>query len=110
MVFHNPDRALLWHIVRQLNTLIDQGDKLMSREQDVLDAVSAETDAGEAVVKLLDAIATDLSALKAGMDPAAAAKLDEAVAKLKANAAVYAAAVVRDTPVDNPDAAHAAGM
>ncbi len=81
----------------------------MSKEQDVLDAVSAETDAGEAVVKLLDAIAADLSTLKAGMDPAAAAKLDEAVAKLKANAAIYAAAVVRDTPAENPDAAHAAG-
>ncbi len=82
----------------------------MSKEQDVLDAVGAESDAGQAVVKLLDAIAAQLSDLKAGMDPASAAKLDEAVAKLKANAAIYAAAVVRDTPADNPDAAHAAGV
>ncbi len=110
MVFHTTDRALLWHIVSQLNTLTDQGDKLMSKEQDVLDAVGAETDAGEAVVKLLDGIADDLATLKAGMDPAAAAKLDEAVAKLKANAAVYAAAVVRDTPAEAPADAHAAGM
>jgi len=89
-----------WKLDRLTDITLKLGANLMSREQDVLDAVNAETDAGQAVVALLDGIAADLAELKAGMDPASAAKLDEALAKLVANKDVYAAAVVRNTPVD----------
>ena len=82
----------------------------MSKEAELLAAIQEETDAGTAVVMLLDKVVGDLADLKATMDPDASAKMDEAIAKIKANKDAWAAAVVRDTPSENVEADHAAGM
>ncbi len=109
-MFTDRDRKTLNRINFYLQILLEQGDYIMTKEAELLTAIQEETDAGTAVVMLLDKVVGDLADLKATMDPDASAKLDEAIAKIKANKDNWAAAVVRDTPSENPDAAHAAGM
>lgn len=84
----------------------------MSKEGELLAAIQEETDAGTAVVMLLDKVVGDLADLKAQMvDPVSAELLDKAIAQLKANKDNYAAAVVRDTPAEGGAIdPHAAGM
>jgi hypothetical protein len=110
-VFTERDRKTLNRIEFYLNIVLEQGDYIMTKEAELLTAIQEETDAGMAVVMLLDKISGDLADLKATMDPDAAAKLDEAIGKIKANKEAWAAAVVRDTPAEGGAVdPHAAGM
>jgi hypothetical protein len=113
ITFRDIEKRLA-RIERKLDRLayiiIKQGEAIMSKEADLLAAIQEETDAGTAVIALLDKVVDDLADIKAGMDPDSAAKLDEALAKVKANKEAWAAAVVRNTASENPEADHSAGM
>jgi uncharacterized protein YoxC len=97
---------------RLVRFIIKQGDEIMSKESELLEAIQAETDAGVAAIMLLDKVVSDLADIKAGMDPQSAEKLEEALTKVKANTAAWAAAVVRNTPAEDPsgDGDHVPGM
>ena len=103
-VFHDYSEQL-GYIIHLLKTLVKQGAIHMAREQEMLDELSAETSAGQAVVKLLDEVVAMLAA--AGTDQA---KIDQALGMVKANKEMWAAAVVKNTPSEDPGAEHAAGM
>ena len=109
-MFTERDRKTLNRVERYLTYVLEQGDYIMTKEAELLAAIQEETDAGTAVIMLLDKVVGDLADLKATMDPDAAAKMDEAIAKIKANSANWAAAVVRDTAAEDPNAAHASAM
>ena len=109
-MFTDRDRKTLNRISFYLQILLEQGDYIMTKEAELLAAIQEETDAGTAVIMLLDKVVGDLADLKATMDPDASAKLDEAIAKIKANSANWAAAVVRDTKAEDQPADHASSM
>lgn len=69
----------------------------MATGQEILDALEAETDAGTAVVMLLDKVVVELRDMKASMDPADQAKLEDALAKINANKEAWAQAALRNT-------------
>jgi hypothetical protein len=103
------------HLLRiewKLDKIINQGVEIMGREADLLAAIIEETEAGKAVVLLLDKVAEDLAEIKEHIDPDAAAILDEALAKVKANKEAWAAAVIKNTPAEDPsgDGDHVPGM
>lgn len=87
----------LREIIRLLRILTNQGVIAMATGQEILDALEAETDAGTAVVMLLDTVVAELRDVKASMDPADQAKMDEALAKINANKETWAAAALRNT-------------
>jgi len=70
----------------------------MAREQELLDKIQEETNAGTAMGMVLDLVAQDLAALKASLDPAAQAKIDEAITKIAANKDAWVAKAVANTP------------
>ena len=102
MAFGWEDRKLLTKIDRKLDSIFDwlkqERERDMAREQEILDNIQAETDAGTAMGMLLDKIAQDLSNLKASLDPAAQAKIDEAITRIQANKDSWVAKTLANTP------------
>jgi hypothetical protein len=70
-------------------------EKIMASMEDLNKAVARNTDAEASVVTLLKGISQQLKDAKATGDPAA---IDAVIAKIDANTAAAAAAVVENTP------------
>ena len=72
-------RGDIRELVRELRLSTRRGVELMAREQELLDKIQAETDAGIALIGVLEMVAQMLR--DAGTDQA---KIDQAIAKMKA--------------------------
>ena len=104
MAFGWEDRKLLTKIHGKLDSIFDwlkqERERDMAKEQELLDRIQEETDAGTAMGMLLDKIAQDLSNLKGSLDPAAQAKIDEAITRIQANKDSWIAKTLANTPAD----------
>ena len=89
------DEARLRRVESKFELVIEYLEKIMATMEDLNAAVARETDAEDATLVLLKGISQQLKDAKAANDPAA---LDAAIAKLDANTAKLAAAVVENTP------------
>jgi hypothetical protein len=102
MFFFPSDRETLQRIEAKIDLIMTylkkEGERSMAREQELLDAIQAETNAGVAMSLLLDSIADDLSALKSSLDPTAQAKIDEAIARISSNKENWVAKTLENTP------------
>lgn len=82
-------------IVQLLQASATQEKKIMAKFDDLNAALTRNTDAQEAVIQMLDTYVQELKDARAANDPAA---MDAAIARIDANTAKAAAAVVAHTP------------
>jgi ABC-type transporter Mla subunit MlaD len=92
-------------IITQLKTVIQQGAKMDTDIQAIIDQAKANTNAEQAAIGALNALFQkfiDLVNSTASISPADRAALQAEVADMKSSASAVAAAIVADTPTTAP--------
>lgn len=96
--YHHGDpqsEARLRRVEHQLGLVLKTLEIIMGKIDDLNAAVTRNTDAYDAVIQLLTGYVQELKDARAANDPAA---MDAAIARIDANTAKAAAAVVAHTP------------